>query len=157
MWYALKSLKYKKSSKNAIKDLRNETTIMAALDHPNIVRLIEAFYSETHVHLILELCSGGELFDHLEAQQRFTELDAKRIIKKILGAVRYLHDHNVVHRDLKLENVLFDTPGPDGELKVCDFGLSQHFEKGEKMKAILGTPYYIAPEVRNDWLTVNGG
>ena len=83
---------------------------------------------------------------------RYTEEEAKGLIKKVLYALRYLHEHNIVHRDLKLENILFDSMDRDAELKICDFGLSQHYHHGEHMHSTLGTPYYIAPEVlRGDY------
>ena len=81
---------------------------MAGMDHPNIVRLVEAFYSSTHVHLIMELCQGGELYDHLADQQHYSEESASQIIRKLLLACRYLHDHNVVHRDLKVSEPTLD-------------------------------------------------
>ena len=148
--YAMKTLRLeKKHPKSSLAELKKEIAIMAELDHPNIVRLIETFYTEQAVFLIMELCEGGELFDHLLSRRAssFGEKEACEIIRKIVAATRYLHDHNIVHRDLKLENVLFTGKEDDSELKLCDFGLSDHFKSGKHMHSTLGTPYYIAPEV----------
>jgi calcium-dependent protein kinase len=146
--YAMKTLRLeKKHPKSSLAELKKEIAIMAELDHPNIVRLIETFYTESAVFLIMELCEGGELFDHLLSVNSFGEKEACDISRKIVAATRYLHDHNIVHRDLKLENVLFTGKDNDSELKLCDFGLSDHFKTGRHMHSTLGTPYYIAPEV----------
>lgn len=149
--YAMKSFRVGKGKDQGKDQLRNEIAIMSQLDHPNIVRLVEAFYTDTHVHLIMELCSGGELYQHLIDHNRYNEREAKRFVRKILLATAYLHMNGVVHGDLKLENILFDGSADgteaEAELKVCDFGLSQHLEPGRHLHALAGTPYYMAPEV----------
>jgi len=149
--FAMKSLKlqqhHKQQGGTGLEELKAEIKIMSGLDHPNVVRLFEAYYTKTRVHLIMELCSGGEMYDRLMQAERYDEIIAKEYVRKILSATRYLHEHGVVHRDLKLENVLFESNEPDAQLKLCDFGLSQHFFPGEHMHTMLGTPYYLAPEV----------
>jgi Protein kinase domain len=127
--------------------LRNEIEILKGLDHTNVIRLYDAFEDEKQVHLIFELCTGGELFDPIaDPNFRFTERQASRIVRKLLDTVKHIHAESIVHRDLKPENMLLSQPGIDAELKVIDFGLASHIEPGEVLNKHVGTPYYIAPE-----------
>jgi len=148
--YALKTLD-KKKVKDAtnLNNLKNEIRIMASLGHPNIVRLHEYFESPDKIYLVMELCNGGELIEHLNRQhlRKYPERTSCKLVRSVIGAVRYCHDHNIVHRDLKLENFLFENKNSDAELKLIDFGLSQHFQLSEVLHAPVGTPYYVAPEV----------
>ena len=136
-------------NKESLKRLKDEIFIMCQLDHPSIVRLEEVYESETDLFLIQELCVGGDLFDRLDMQTDFhyTEAQCARLVKQMLSAVRYLHSKNIIHRDLKLENFLFQSNKPDSELRMIDFGLSKHFDKGEIQHDRVGTPYSVAPEV----------
>jgi calcium-dependent protein kinase len=130
-------------------DLKAEINIMASLDHPNIVRIVEYFESKYSIYLILELLSGGELLDRLYEQKDFhySEKIACRHIHTILNAINHCHRHNIAHRDLKLENFLFESRSDDAQLKLIDFGLSQYFQPEQIMHKAVGTPYYVAPEV----------
>lgn len=96
---------------------------------------------------MIELCSGGELFDKILNESKFDERKAAKTMEQILSAVNYCHKNKVVHRDLKPENILYDTKKPDAVLKIVDFGTSVVFEAKQRMNQKLGTPYYIAPEV----------
>ena len=148
--YAMKTLHLSRiKDSNSLEVLRNEVKIMSELDHPNIVRLYEIYETEQHIFLIMELCTGGELLDKLYLQQNhhYTDKTARLLIKKILGALRYCHDHHIAHRDLKLENFLFESDAEDAELKLIDFGLSRHYDEGTMMHRPVGTAYYVAPEV----------
>ena len=145
--YALKTLLKKKVKQNSLEKLRVEIKIMAMLDHPNILRLHECFETLDKIYLVLDLCTGGELLDRLHLEHHYSEKVACKLIHTMLAAVRYCHDHNIVHRDLKLENFLFENEEYGAELKLIDFGLSQHFEPEEVLHAPVGTPYYVAPEV----------
>lgn len=128
--------------------LRNEIGILNTMEHPHIISLYDEFEDERQVHLVFELCMGGELFEPIADQHfRFTERQASRLIRKTLDAVKFCHDRNVVHRDLKPENMLLSTPGVESELKVIDFGLATILKPGEVLTRHVGTPYYIAPEV----------
>lgn len=128
--------------------LRNEINVLRSLDHINIVRLYDQFEDEKVVHLVFELCTGGELFEPIADQSfRFTERQASRLVRKMLLAVKYCHDRSIVHRDLKPENMLLSSGGVDSELKVIDFGLATHIKPAELLSRHVGTPYYIAPEV----------
>lgn len=148
--YAMKTLHLNRiKSKASLADLRNEVGIMSELDHPNIVQLYETFETDDHIFLIMELCTGGELLDKLHHQEghHYSERVAAQLIKKMVGAIRYCHDHHIAHRDLKLENFLFENDSPDAELKLIDFGLSRHYRGNQRMHRPVGTPYYVAPEV----------
>jgi len=95
----------------------------------------------------MELCTGGELLARLNRLGRFSETTCANLAKKMLSAVEHCHSNNICHRDLKLENWVFESEHEDAELKLIDFGLSRHFEKNEVMHVPVGTPYSIAPEV----------
>jgi calcium-dependent protein kinase len=99
------------------------------IDHQNIVKLEGVYESEDCIHLVHELCSGGDLFDRLDAQpeEHYSEAQCARLVKQMLSAAR-----SIAQRDLKLDFVLFDSPGPDAELKMIDFGLSKHFKCGTR-------------------------
>lgn len=147
--YAMKILSKKNMTNADLDDVRAEITIMSILDHPNIIRLHECFETTETIYLILELCTGGDLYDGLQKQKgTFTEDQACKIIHKLLSAICYCHQHSVVHRDVKLENILF-LNDEKNDIKLIDFGLSRHFKPDEIMNESVGTPYYIAPEVLN--------
>lgn len=127
------------------KKILNEIEVLKRLDHPNIVKIYEYFEDGKFIYIVMELVTGGELFDKIQSVHRFTEKKAAEYFIQILSGVNYLHKHKIVHRDLKPENVLFD-----GEiLKIVDFGTSKIYDASKKMKKCHGTPYYIAPEVLN--------
>lgn len=119
------------------------------MDHPNIIKLYDVFEGNRHLHLVTELCTGGELFDRIIARGHYSEADAAVLVRKICDAVKHCHDRDICHRDLKPENFLFETPAEDAELKVIDFGLSRMDDglSAGVMTTRVGTPYYIAPEV----------
>ena len=121
-----------------------EIKILKEMDHPHIINLIEYFVNKTELILILEYLDGGDLYDKIEKVKKFSELDAIKIIKKILSSLSYLHKKNIIHRDLKPENIVFD--GKDN-LKLVDFGTSKLLTKNEILKSKKGTLYYMAPEV----------
>lgn len=147
--YALKTLTKVGIPQDKLLRLRNELGCMAHLDHPNIIRVHEVFENDLCIYLVMELCKGGHLMDRLFAQQGryYREKIACKYIHSILTAVAYCHANNVVHRDLKLENILFESEHRDSELKLIDFGLSQCFRPKEVMHKYVGTSYYVAPEV----------
>lgn len=100
--------------------LRAEIAIMTGLDHPNILRLLDYFETDSEIYLILELCKGGELLERLHGQPDhcYGEMIACKLVFTMLSAVRYCHAHNIVHRDLKLENFLFESESDDSPLKL---------------------------------------
>jgi calcium-dependent protein kinase len=153
-WYAVKSIR--KSKVGKIEVLKREIEILKEVDHPNIIKLVDVYEDEKYLHLITEVCSGGELFDRIiakthTAEGHFSEHDAAKLVYSILDAIRYCHDvKQIVHRDLKPENFLFLTEADDSPIKIIDFGLSRHDTQNfGVMKTKVGTPYYVAPEVLN--------
>lgn len=135
------------------KRFQQEINIQMELDHPNIVKLFETFKDGRRVYLVMELCTGGELFDRIveEAEKHegsaFSEQDVARYMQQILGAMRYLHSKKFVHRDIKPENFLLQNKSREAEIKVIDFGLAKHYDGTTPMKTKAGTPYYVAPQV----------
>ena len=126
---------------------------MQATDHPNIVKFFQVYSDSSYVHLVTEFCAGGEVIKHLLKQQGgYPEAQAALYFSQILAAVRMLHELGICHRDLKLENFLFTDPEKRSTVKMIDFGFSKKFGGQGKMHAVVGTPYYIAPEViRGDY------
>lgn len=129
--------------------LEREIEILKEFDHPNIVKLYEAYLDKKRYFLVTELCTGGELFDQIIKKPYYSERDAALVLKQVLMAVAYCHSKNIVHRDLKPENLLLQAEGAGSGsvIKVIDFGTSMKYDPSKKMKQTYGTPYYIAPEV----------
>ncbi|GAB4833985.1 Calcium-dependent protein kinase 13 [Ancistrocladus abbreviatus] len=131
-----------------IEDVRREVAIMKHLPKSSsIVSLKEACEDENAVHLVMELCEGGELFDRIVARGHYTERAAAVVTRTIVEVVQLCHKHGVIHRDLKPENFLFANKKENSPLKAIDFGLSIFFKPGERFSEIVGSPYYMAPEV----------
>lgn len=147
--FALKTLCLDQLNEGGIKQVQEEVATLMELDHPNIVKLDGVYHIDNEIHLVQELCSGGDLFDRLDKQpeEHYSEAECIRLIKQILSAVRYIHSKGIVHRDLKLENFLFQNESLDSELKMIDFGLSRHFKSGDMHHEPVGTRYTVAPEV----------
>ncbi|KAK5600451.1 Calcium/calmodulin-dependent protein kinase type IV [Crenichthys baileyi] len=129
------------------KIVRTEIGVLLRLSHPNIIQLKEIFETDTDIALVLELVTGGELFDRIVERGYYSERDAAHVIKQILEAVAYLHGNGVVHRDLKPENLLYADLSLDAPLKIADFGLSKIIDDQVTMKTVCGTPGYCAPEI----------
>jgi len=134
-------------------DITREIEIMEACQHPNIIRLYEIFDEKDKMNLVMELVTGGELFDEIVARGSFTEKDAAKVIKTLCDALDFLHKKKIVHRDLKPENILLSQkkdecpPGTEPEIKVADFGLARLISDKDMMRTACGTPGYVAPEV----------
>ncbi|KAK9273074.1 hypothetical protein L1049_017881 [Liquidambar formosana] len=147
--FACKSISKKKlRSAVDIEDVRREVEIMKHMPkHPNIVSLKDTYEDDNAVHIVMELCEGGELFDRIVARGHYTERAAAAVTKTIVEVVQMCHKHGVMHRDLKPENFLFANKKENAPLKAIDFGLSVFFKPGEQFTEIVGSPYYMAPEV----------
>ncbi|MED6122341.1 Calcium-dependent protein kinase 17 [Stylosanthes scabra] len=147
--YACKTIaKRKLSNKEDIEDVRREVQIMHHLTgQPNIVELMGAYEDKQSVHLVMELCAGGELFDRIIAKGHYTERAAASLLRTIVQIVHTCHSMGVIHRDLKPENFLLLNKDENAPLKATDFGLSVFYKQGEVFKDIVGSAYYIAPEV----------
>merc|ERR1712157_453255 len=107
-----------------LKEMRNEVEILKTMDHPNIVKVYNVFERKQEIHIVMEFCSGGDLFSRCP----YSEVDAANIVGQIVSAVSYMHKHGIVHRDLKLENVLFESRNST-QIKVIDFGLATYYYK----------------------------
>ncbi|KAK9906996.1 hypothetical protein M0R45_002550 [Rubus argutus] len=147
--YACKSiLKRKLVSKSDRDDIKREIQIMQHMSgQPNIVEIKGAYEDRYSVHLVMELCAGGELFDRIIAQGVYSERAAAAIVRDIVNVVHSCHVMAVMHRDLKPENFLLSSKGEGAILKVTDFGLSVFIEEGKVYRDIVGSAYYVAPEV----------
>ncbi|KAL5099302.1 hypothetical protein RYX36_003629 [Vicia faba] len=141
--------KAKMTSAIAIEDVRREVKILKALNgHKNLVRFHDAYEDHDNVYIVMELCEGGELLDRILSRGgKYTEEDAKAILRQILNAAAFCHLQGVVHRDLKPENFLFASKDENSELKAIDFGLSDFVKLDERLNDIVGSAYYVAPEV----------
>uniref|UniRef100_R7WAR1 CDPK-related protein kinase n=1 Tax=Aegilops tauschii TaxID=37682 RepID=R7WAR1_AEGTA len=133
----------------SIEDVRREVKILKALSgHNNLVKFYDACEDALNVYIVMELCEGGELLDRILARGgRYTEEDAKAIVVQILSVVAFCHLQGVVHRDLKPENFLFTTRDENAPMKLIDFGLSDFIRPDERLNDIVGSAYYVAPEV----------
>jgi len=141
--------KAKMTTAISIEDVRREVKILKALSgHSNLVKFYDACEDGLNVYIIMELCEGGELLDRILSRGgRYTEEDAKVIIEQILSVVAFCHLQGVVHRDLKPENFLFSTRDEHSPMKLIDFGLSDFIRPDERLNDIVGSAYYVAPEV----------
>jgi len=126
-------------------NLKTETSLLQMVDHAHIVKLIDICDTKDTLFIIMELMEGGELYDEIVKRKHFTEKDASYIMYQLFLALDYLHKRGIVHRDLKLENLLLKKQGAL-EIKLADFGLSKVYT-GEALQTACGTPYYVAPEI----------
>ncbi|XP_055793749.1 calcium/calmodulin-dependent protein kinase type 1D-like [Salvelinus fontinalis] len=137
----------KKALKGKESSIENEITVLRKIKHENIVALEDIYESSNHLYLIMQLVSGGELFDRIVEKGFYTEKDASTLIRQVLDAVDYLHKLGIVHRDLKPENLLYFNPQDESKIMISDFGLSKMEGSGDVMSTACGTPGYVAPEV----------
>uniref|UniRef100_A0AAZ3R855 Protein kinase domain-containing protein n=1 Tax=Oncorhynchus tshawytscha TaxID=74940 RepID=A0AAZ3R855_ONCTS len=137
----------KKALEGKENNIENEIAVLHRIKHTNIVSLKDIFESTSHLYLVMQLVSGGELFDRIVEKGFYTERDASQLIHQILDAVKYLHDMGIVHRDLKPENLLYYSMDEDSKIMISDFGLSKIEDTGSIMSTACGTPGYVAPEV----------
>uniref|UniRef100_A0A0M3HR31 Protein kinase domain-containing protein n=1 Tax=Ascaris lumbricoides TaxID=6252 RepID=A0A0M3HR31_ASCLU len=129
--------------------VNNELNILSRLSHPFVIRLEEVvFKSSSRLFIVMEMASGGEMYDRVVAKGRYSEPEARQALRMLLSGLAYLHGIRVTHRDLKPENLLYSDSRPDARLLITDFGLAHQVRSPqEKMTETCGTPEYIAPEV----------
>ncbi|XP_006834147.1 PREDICTED: NUAK family SNF1-like kinase 2 [Chrysochloris asiatica] len=144
---AIKSIR-----KDKIKDeqdlmhIRREIEIMSSLNHPHIISIHEVFENSSKIVIVMEFASRGDLYDYISERQRLSERDARHFFRQIVSAVSYCHQNGVVHRDLKLENILLDA---NGNIKIADFGLSNQYHQDKFLQTFCGSPLYASPEIVN--------
>ncbi|NWS57500.1 NUAK2 kinase, partial [Chunga burmeisteri] len=144
---AIKSIR-----KDKIKDeqdlvhIRREIEIMSSLNHPHIIAVHEVFENSSKIVIVMEYASKGDLYDYISERQRLTEQEARHFFRQVVSAVYYCHKNGIVHRDLKLENILLDT---NGNIKIADFGLSNVYQHDKLLQTYCGSPLYASPEIIN--------
>jgi len=149
-FYALKEIDMSIVEKHLIEELENELKLLKALDHPNIIKVYETFELKNRKAIVMELCSGGDLYK----RHPYSEKQAAKIVKECLSAIAYLHSHNVIHRDVKYENIMFESDAPNAQVKLIDFGLSKSFlRKNDVMTERVGTLYTMSPQVMKGMYT----
>lgn len=144
---AVKVIDKTKMSEQYKKNLQMETDILRKVRHPNIIQMNEIYETDEYLFLVMEMVTGGELFDKIIEKGCYTEGEAAILVRKIVSAIDYLHDLDICHRDLKPENLLLASKDEDTEVKIADFGLSKIISKQVMMQTACGTPGYVAPEV----------
>lgn len=154
---AIKQLSKSRIKEHKFKRFLNEISALKQLDHPNIIKLFEIYEEDKYVYLVQELCTGGELYDQIQASNYLSEKKCADLFKQIVQALLYCNKNKISHRDLKPENFMFKDLTEDAKLKLIDFGLSRSYYKMSdkvgllgklvKMKTYAGTAYFIAPEV----------
>ena len=133
-------------------EILNEINILKQIDHPNVVKIFEFYNSDDAYYLITEYCEGSELFKLISDKRKLTEIQCAYIMYQVLSAIKYCHKMKIMHRDLKPENILIYKHNKKKDyfdVKICDFGTSQIFKKGEWQSQPCGSVYYVAPEVIN--------
>jgi len=129
-------------------DVFREIEIMKKLDHDNLIKLTDVYDMQTRIVVIMEFISGGELFERVVEEDSLTESEAAIYMRQILDGLQHMHGKNIVHLDLKPENVICVQPGSTN-IKLIDFGLARQLEHGKEIKIACGTPEFVAPEVLN--------
>ena len=150
--FAMKKINKVKENEIDDMEIKNEIDILSKLDHPNIVKIIEFYSTPKAYYIITDFCSFCELYNQLKHE--YTENQLAVLFYQVLSGLSYLHSKNIVHRDLKLENILISEIEKDNNtndkyfwVKIIDFGTAKIFEKNKNEKTVIGSSYYIAPEV----------
>lgn len=147
--FAIKSISKCKLKKSVI-SFRREVEILMLVDHPNTIKLYEAYEDSKYIHLVMEICLGGDVLEYLISKGTLNEEEISHMMIKMFSAVNHLHSLRICHRDLKPENFLLTSSYGESEpeIKLIDFGMSIKYED-DLMHTMVGTPYYVAPEIIN--------
>lgn len=143
--YAVKTINKEKLTDDLYL-LKRELEILRNCDHPNIAKFYESYQDNQFFHFVLEYCSGGDICDVLK-KNSLPEQQVRKLMFQILSAVNHLHEKQICHRDIKPENFQFVSKENQYHIKLIDFGLSKNFTEAKKLKTVVGTPYYVAPDV----------
>ncbi|KAJ8258824.1 hypothetical protein COCON_G00178360 [Conger conger] len=144
---AIKSIRKEKiKDEQDLVHIRREIEIMSSLNHPHIINIYEVFENKHKIVIVMEYASRGDLYDYICEQQKLSEHEARHFFRQIVSAVHYCHRNGIVHRDLKLENILLDG---QGNVKIADFGLSNLYRGDEFLQTFCGSPLYASPEIVN--------
>ncbi|XP_065216060.1 serine/threonine-protein kinase SIK3-like isoform X8 [Planococcus citri] len=141
---AVKIIDKTQLDEETLKKIFREIQIMTQLRHPHIIKLYQVMETDKMIYLVTEYASGGEIFDYLVNNGPMKEEEACRVFQQIVSAVQYCHSMNIVHRDLKAENLLLDS---NNDIKLADFGFSNTFVEGQPLSTWCGSPAYAAPEL----------
>lgn len=144
---ALKRIKKNSVAPKVLQQLINEVEICLTLDHPNVVRLNDVYDTNQEIALLTEVLDGGELFGRLAEVKIFPEPLAAETTRQMLRALGYLHSHDIVHRDIKLENIMYESDAVDSPLKFIDFGFAKVWDSSKLMQASCGSVAYVSPDV----------
>ena len=149
---AMKVIKKDPNNELDEQEIRNEIDILKKLSHPNIVKIYEFYISNSHYYIVTEFCKEGELFSYIK--NKYNERQLAVLFYQVFSGLWYLHDNKILHRDIKLENIMISKKEKDNDtgdelfwVKIIDFGTAKIFEKNKKEKDVVGSSYYIAPEV----------
>lgn len=129
------------------KKVLQEVFLLQKVRHNNVIRLLEVFESPKHLLMVMEYAGGGDLLQYVKKRRRLDEEESKRIFRQVVNGLAHCHCRSVLHRDIKLDNILLDN---DGEIKICDFGVSRVIQRNQRITEQCGTPAYIAPEIISD-------
>ncbi|XP_075941564.1 serine/threonine-protein kinase 17A [Anarhichas minor] len=151
--YAAKFMRKRRKGQDCRMEIIHEIAVLElATASPRVVNLHQVYEMASEMVLVLEFAAGGEIFNQCvsdEEDEAFSEEDVKRLMRQILEGVSFLHQNNVVHLDLKPQNVLLTSSSPLGDIKIVDFGLSRMVSSHQELREIMGTPEYVAPEILN--------
>jgi len=144
--FAIKKIKKTKLDAKVLARVHDEVIIMHKVRHPNCVTLYEVFETKTKMYLVMDLLTGGKLYDRIVAKGSCSEKEVSEIIKSIASGIKYLHENGIVHRDLKPENLIYSNTSDDS-LIITDFGLAKYLDQQKGMHTACGTPAFAAPEI----------
>jgi len=145
--FAVKIIRKHKLNKEELAVVHDEVEIMQRVEHKHCVRLFEIYETNAKLYMVMEILTGGELFDRIVSKGSYSEKEAADVVQTVAAALQYLHSNGIVHRDLKPENLIYQNDQEDALLKITDFGLAKYRARDTQLSTACGTPGYVAPEV----------